>query len=163
MDTESQRPKRREGLISALNAAIDVMNIAKDVMDIAPAKAVFASVSVILTMIKVRFRPFRIPRLLAHVHRTRWSTRLTMSTSGWPAPTSVGPSIVGWAGGKWMRSVNRFSRRYNSWPRELNRRWGHRTIHLPTSQSQGCGQYPEEYHQAGQTNFNLSTPPREER
>ena len=62
MDTESQRPKRRDGVISSLNAAIDAMNIAKDVMNITPAKAVFASVSVILTMIKVRF-------VLLHIHR----------------------------------------------------------------------------------------------
>ena len=60
MDAESQRPKRRDGIISSLNAAIDAMNIAKDVMDIAPVKAVFASVSVVLTMIKVHFLLFWI-------------------------------------------------------------------------------------------------------
>ena len=53
MDAMSQRHKRRDGVISSLNTAIDAMNIAKDVMDIIPAKAVFASVSVILTAIKV--------------------------------------------------------------------------------------------------------------
>ena len=82
MDAESQRPKRREGRISSLNAAIDAMNIAKDVMDIAPAKAVFASVSVVLTLIKVQSLLLSIRRLLAHVHRKPWSTKWTMLTSG---------------------------------------------------------------------------------
>lgn len=53
MDTKSQRPKHRDAILSSLNAAIDAMGIAKDVMDIAPAKAVFGSVSVVLTMIRV--------------------------------------------------------------------------------------------------------------
>ena len=57
MDVKFQRPKSKDGLLSSLNTAIDAMNIAKDVMGITPAKAVFASVSVILTMIKVV--PFR--------------------------------------------------------------------------------------------------------
>ena len=60
MDATSRRPKRRDGILSSLNAAIDAMNIAKDVMDLAPAKAVFASVSVILTMIKVHFLRLRM-------------------------------------------------------------------------------------------------------
>ena len=51
--TKAPRPKRRDGILSSLNVAIDAMNIAKDAMDIAPAKAVFGSVSVVLTMIKV--------------------------------------------------------------------------------------------------------------
>ena len=38
-----------------MNVAIDAMNIAKDAMDIIPAKAAFVAVSVILTMIRVRF------------------------------------------------------------------------------------------------------------
>ena len=53
MEAESQRPKGREGAISALNMAIEAMNLAKELSSITPAKAVFGSVSVILTMIKV--------------------------------------------------------------------------------------------------------------
>ena len=49
----SQRPKEREGTISALNGAIEAMNLAKEVSSITPAKAVFGSVSFILTMIRV--------------------------------------------------------------------------------------------------------------
>ena len=55
MKTQSPQPKRRDGVLSSLNTAIDAMNIAKDVMDIAPAKAAFGIVSVILTMIRVSF------------------------------------------------------------------------------------------------------------
>jgi len=54
MDANSQRPKRREVVISSLNAAIDALNIVKEAMDMTPVKAAFGSVSVILTMIRVR-------------------------------------------------------------------------------------------------------------
>jgi len=53
MEAESQRPKAREGVISGLNAAIETMNLAKELSSITPAKAVFGSVSVTLTMIRV--------------------------------------------------------------------------------------------------------------
>ena len=53
MEAESQRPKGRDGAISALNMAIEALNLAKELSSITPAKAVFGSVSVILTMIKV--------------------------------------------------------------------------------------------------------------
>jgi len=55
MKAESQRPKEREGVISALNAAIEALNLAKEFSSITPAKAVFGSVSVILVMIRVSF------------------------------------------------------------------------------------------------------------
>jgi len=53
MEAESQRPKGRENTISALNVAIEAVNLAKEVSSVTPAKAVFGSVSAILTMIKV--------------------------------------------------------------------------------------------------------------
>ena len=53
MQSESQRPNERESVISALNAAIETLNLAKEISSIAPAKAVFGSVSVILTVIRV--------------------------------------------------------------------------------------------------------------
>jgi len=54
-EAESQRPKERDGAISALNAAIEALNPAKELSSITLAKAVFASVGVILTMIRVSF------------------------------------------------------------------------------------------------------------
>ena len=53
MVTESQRPKGRENAVSLLNAAIDAMNLAEKISSITPAKALFATVGVLLTMIKV--------------------------------------------------------------------------------------------------------------
>ena len=53
MDTKSQQ--RREGALSSLNMAIEAMNLAKELSSLTPAKAVFGSVSVVLTMIKVGF------------------------------------------------------------------------------------------------------------
>ena len=53
MEAKSQNPREQEGIVSALDAAIEAMNLAKEISSITPAKAVFGSVSVILTMIKV--------------------------------------------------------------------------------------------------------------
>lgn len=74
MDAKPQRPKGRDGLLSALNVAIEGLNLAKEVSGITPAKAVFGTVSVLLVMIKVIF-PQSTPlgrRLTAY--RTRWPT-----------------------------------------------------------------------------------------
>jgi len=58
MDAKSQRPKEREGVLSSLNVAIEGLNLAKEIAGIAPAKAAFGSVSILLTMVRVRFLPF---------------------------------------------------------------------------------------------------------
>jgi hypothetical protein len=72
MTPKPQRSKRRDGVLSSLNVAIDAMNIAKDLVDITPAKAAFDTVSVILTMIRVRPLPLPVGRLLDNVFRTPW-------------------------------------------------------------------------------------------
>jgi len=54
MTTKSQQPKNREGALSSLNVAIDIVNLAKEVSDVTPAKATFGTVSILLTMIRVR-------------------------------------------------------------------------------------------------------------
>jgi len=59
MDTNSQRPKGQDGALSSLNVAIEGLNLAKEIAGIAPVKAAFGSVSVLLTMVRVRFLPFR--------------------------------------------------------------------------------------------------------
>ena len=53
MDIKSRPPKGR-GIPSSLNVAIEAMNLAKEVSSITPAKAVFGTVSILLTMIRVR-------------------------------------------------------------------------------------------------------------
>ena len=55
MATESQRPKGREGVISALNGAVEAMNLAEKTSTITPAKTVLGSVSTLLALIKVCF------------------------------------------------------------------------------------------------------------
>jgi len=67
MATTSQRLEHREGALSSLNAAIEAMNLAEKISSIAPAKAVFGSVSVILTMVRVCSPLFCND--LFHVHR----------------------------------------------------------------------------------------------
>jgi len=54
MATKSQQPKHRDAL-SSLNAAVAALNLAKELSSVTPAKAVFGTVSVILTMIRVSF------------------------------------------------------------------------------------------------------------
>ena len=55
METGSKQPKGREAAISALNAVVGAMNLAEKISTIAPAKAVFGSVSILLTLIRVCF------------------------------------------------------------------------------------------------------------
>jgi len=55
MDANPQRPKERDGTLSSLNVTIETLNLAKEISGIEPAKAVFGSVSVLLTMVRVRF------------------------------------------------------------------------------------------------------------
>ena len=54
MEPKTQQPKEQKGTISALNALIEALNLVKEVSSITPAKAVFGSASVLLTMIRVR-------------------------------------------------------------------------------------------------------------
>jgi hypothetical protein len=70
MDPKSQRPKRQDVTL-LLNAAIEAMNLAKEVSSMTPAKAVFGSVSVILTMIKVGFLLVRLDEPQVNVSRIR--------------------------------------------------------------------------------------------
>ena len=54
MDTNPQRPNRRENTLSLLNVAIEATNLTKEILSIMPAKAVCGSVSVqILITIRV--------------------------------------------------------------------------------------------------------------
>ena len=55
MQSKSQRPKDREGIVSTLNIAIDGLGVARDALSIPGAKAVLGIVTIILTMIKVCF------------------------------------------------------------------------------------------------------------
>ena len=55
MDAKPKGPKGRTVALSSLNVAIEALNLAKEISGIAPAKAAFGSVSVLLTMMRVRF------------------------------------------------------------------------------------------------------------
>jgi len=58
MEAKSQRPKGRDNTLSSLNVTIEALNLAKDICSITPAKAVFGSVSTLLTMVRVPFLQF---------------------------------------------------------------------------------------------------------
>ena len=58
MDADPRREKRRDNVLSTLNVAIEATNLAKEFSSVTPAKAVFGSASVLLTMIRVRLLPF---------------------------------------------------------------------------------------------------------
>ena len=53
MDVESRKPEQVKGATSALNVAIEAMDLARRLSTVAPAKDVFGSVSVSLTMLRV--------------------------------------------------------------------------------------------------------------
>ena len=53
MSTTPQRPKGRDRTLSSLNIAIEALNLAKEAASVTPAKVVFGSVSILLTMIRV--------------------------------------------------------------------------------------------------------------
>ena len=55
MEAKAQLSKGKDGTLSALGMAIEAMNLAKEISSITPAKAVFGSVSTLLTMVKVCF------------------------------------------------------------------------------------------------------------
>ena len=81
MDPKSQQQKRQDNTLSLLNAAIEAMDLAKEVSGVTPAKAVFGTVSALLTMIRVHFLLWgSIP--VSHVTRTRWPTNPTTSSLG---------------------------------------------------------------------------------
>ena len=53
--TDKSQPTKGpgDGVLSTLNIAIDGLNLAKEVASISPAKAVFGTVAILLTMIRV--------------------------------------------------------------------------------------------------------------
>jgi hypothetical protein len=67
MKTQSQQPKGREGAISVLNATIEALDLADTNSSITPAKTVYATVSTLLTMIRVRFLLFYSGLALIHI------------------------------------------------------------------------------------------------
>jgi len=70
--------------------AIDALNLAKEAANITPlAKAVFGSVRILLTMIKVRFLLLWSDVPFSEISRIRWPTNLTTLSSGWNALISV--------------------------------------------------------------------------
>ena len=95
MAANSQQPKGRDGTISSLNVAIEALNLAKEAASVTPAKAVFGSVSILLTMIKVRFLLLQSDGPCSDVVRIRWPTNWTTSSSGWNVLISVERSIGG--------------------------------------------------------------------
>ena len=85
MRPKSQQPKRPDVGVSSLSATIDVLNILKDAVDGTPAKAAFATVSVILTMIRVCIVLIHLDHTQANACRSLHSTKQTLSSSRKPA------------------------------------------------------------------------------
>lgn len=55
MEAEFKQHKGREAAISTLNGAVEVMNLAEKTSTITPAKTIFGSASILLTLIVVCF------------------------------------------------------------------------------------------------------------
>ena len=54
MLTKSKESKTRDSFLSSLDVAINALDLAKEISSATPAKAVFGSVSALLSMIRVR-------------------------------------------------------------------------------------------------------------
>ena len=76
MDAKSQRPKGRDGVLSALNVAIEGLNLAKEISSVTPAKAVFGSVGVLLVIIRVSSLPLHVGRPPAHSTQDSMANRI---------------------------------------------------------------------------------------
>ena len=55
MDSTSQRPKKRDGPLLALDALIQVLTLANGISSVPPAQVALGSAVALLTMIRVRF------------------------------------------------------------------------------------------------------------
>jgi len=74
MPTNSRRPEHRDAALHSLNAALEAVELAKELSTVAPARAVFGTVSIILTMTRVSLLLVCIGRLhdemnLGHIDR----------------------------------------------------------------------------------------------
>jgi len=126
---KSQRPKGQDATISALNTAIESFNLTEGVSSIPPAKAVFGSISTLLTMIRVCscFLQRSVPG--SHLVRTQWLMNWTMSSSGYCAPMSV-KHLAGESMERNRRSsASPYMMRSDNWHRKLNQRYPFRTVH----------------------------------
>ena len=68
MAASSRRQKSRENTLDLLGAAIEAVNLAKEMSSPTPAKAVFGTVSILLTTIRVRLLLFCIDGLRVHTY-----------------------------------------------------------------------------------------------
>ena len=74
-DTKPQEPKHRDATLSSLNAAIEAAGSAEASSTVAPAKAVFSSVSIILTIIRVRSLLFSSDVFLVYIRPELYGRR----------------------------------------------------------------------------------------
>ena len=106
MASTSQQQKGHDRLISTLDGCIQVVNIAKDACGIPIAQTAFASVSVLLTLIRVRFPSSAKTNLCLTSPRTRWPIIRIMSVLEGLALRCVKRSTEGWRGHHWMHSAS---------------------------------------------------------
>jgi hypothetical protein len=96
METKFQRPRGREGDISALNAAIQSLKLAENISNIIPAKTVFAFVITLLTIDKGMFPALlQQPTPGLHLARTQWLMNWIVSSSDYFVPISAKRSTGG--------------------------------------------------------------------
>ena len=74
MAPKSQREKGRDRVLLALNVIIEGLNLAKEVSSATPAKAVFGSASIVLSMIRVSSLDPFVSRFPANALRIQWPT-----------------------------------------------------------------------------------------
>ena len=82
MTDKSQQLKEKDGpVLSTLNVAIDALNLAKEISSATPAKAVFGSVAILLTMIQVCLLHFCREILWVHTQLGHYGQRSRLRRS----------------------------------------------------------------------------------
>ena len=163
MTDKSQRPKGRDGVLSSLNMAIDGLNLAKEVSSITPAKAIFGSVSILLTMIRVSFLFCDSEVFRAHAQSGRDGQRTGLRRARallrryLPSPRP---------GDEWKetRRPQQICVRRDKSIDDVSRTDDkHELFHQPRYRLQDCRGNPREGHQAERKAQGLSIPPCEQR
>lgn len=111
---EALQFRGRDGAISLLNNAIETLNITKEASSTTPAKAVFGSVSGLLTMTRVCHPPLQPWAAGSRLLRTLCQMNGITLRLGWPALKCAKPSIGHWVGEHQMNLASLYLERLDN-------------------------------------------------
>ena len=125
MDPKSKQSKCQDDVLSLLDVIIEALNLVANLSSITPARTVFSTIGIILTMMRVSSLLLcRDPLpLIKCTDRTQWLMRTITSTLDWLVTLSVPHSTRGWRGSGWVSLAALCSTRSANWRCELEWWW----------------------------------------